>query len=471
MEPRSLKYVAEACAGECQGPGDREVRAVCTDSRRVAPGDLFVALRGERHDGHDFAGAAARAGAGAALLARDCAGLPPDFPVIRVADTRRALGQLAARYREDFEPAMVAVAGSNGKTTTKELLAAVLRQRWTVLASEASFNNDIGVPLTLLKLERRHQAAVIEMGTNHPGELAPLVRLARPRLGLLTMIGREHLEHFGDLEGVAEEEGWLAELLPADGRLIVNGDHAWMQRAISRSRAPVVRTGLGGTNDWRAANLRPDEQGVRFTVTGPRRELAGEYRVNLLGRHQVNNALLALAAAAELGLSRAEIARGLADCPALRMRMQVEQMGGIRILNDAYNANADSTAAALETLAGYPCSGRRVAVLGDLAELGRHTEEAHREIGQKAATLGVDWLVAVGRMAATTATAAREAGLRQARDFAELESAAAALKGELRPGDAVLLKASRAARLERLLEYWAAEKPPPKTAASQGENL
>jgi UDP-N-acetylmuramoyl-tripeptide--D-alanyl-D-alanine ligase len=345
-----------------------------------------------------------------------------------------------------------AVGGSNGKTTTKELVAAVLRQKLVTLWSEASFNNDIGLPLTLLKLERRHQAAVCEVGTNHPGELAPLVQMLQPCFGIVPSLGREHLEFFGDVAGVLAEEGWLAELLPAEGKLFVNGDDALMPQLLKRSRAPVVRVGLGGTNDWRAQHLRLDDRGVSFAVTAPQAQFSGEYRINLLGRHQVVNALLALAAGAELGLSQEELRRGLADCLPLKMRLQVWEVNGIRILDDAYNANTDSTIASLETLAELPCLGRRVAVLGDMAELGSHTKPAHCEIGQRAAELGLDALYAVGQMAPVTTAAARAAGLQDAREFTDAAGAAQAIKRELRAGDLVLLKASRAARLERVGE-------------------
>src|SRR5579872_4031833 len=229
MDFRSLKFVATACAGEqLDGSPDLRISRVCSDSRQAQAGDLFFALPGDRFDGHDFLSEVTNKGAAAVVVERTKApaGLG-GCAVIAVDDTRQALGRLAARYRMDFALPVIAVGGSNGKTTTKELLAAVLRQKFRTLWSEASFNNDIGVPLTLLKLEESHQVAVLEAGTNHPGELAPLVRMIQPRLGVITSIGREHLEFFGDLAGVAGEEGWLAELLPAGGKLFVEGDGEW----------------------------------------------------------------------------------------------------------------------------------------------------------------------------------------------------------------------------------------------------
>jgi UDP-N-acetylmuramoyl-tripeptide--D-alanyl-D-alanine ligase len=452
MEARSLKFIATACAGELLN-GSPETRAlrVCTDSRRVQAGDLFFALPGGRFDGHDFVRQAAEKGAVAVVVERQR--VPAGWTgcaLIAVANVRAALGQLAAAYREEFTLPLVVVGGSNGKTTTKELIASVLRQKLATLWSEASFNNDIGVPLTLLRLEKSHQAAVLEAGTNHPGELAPLLKMIRPNYGVVTCIGREHLEFFGDVAGVAQEEGWLAEVLPAAGKLFVNGDDAWTGFLTERTRAGVVRVGFAAGNDWRAHGLRLDKQSVRFRVDGPGADFAGEYRINVLGRHQVVNALFAIAVGKELGLSRAEVAQGLAECRPPKMRLELWEAGGVRVLDDAYNANADSVGAALQTLQELPCKGRRVAVLGDMAELGAHSEAAHAEVGRRAAELGVAQLFAVGKMAPIMARAARDAGLNRVFEFTDVETAAAAVKSFVKSGDLVLLKASRATRLERI---------------------
>jgi UDP-N-acetylmuramoyl-tripeptide--D-alanyl-D-alanine ligase len=453
MDPRSLEYVVTACAGELvSGSPAAPVRRVCTDSRDARSGDLFVALAGERFDGHEFLPDVARKGAVGMVVARHRA-KPAELPgcaLIAVDDTRRALGRLAAKYRKDFTLPVVAVAGSNGKTTTKELLASVLRQRFATLWSEASFNNDVGVPLTLLKLERKHQAAVLEAGTNHPGELAALLEIIRPQYGVLTSIGREHLEFFGDLEGVAREEGMLAEMLPADGKLFVNGDDEWTRKIVQRTRAGVVRSGFADGNDWRVRSLRVDMEGVAFRVEAPSADYAGEYRINLLGRHQVTNALFAIAVGAELGVTRAEIERGLAECRPAKMRLQLWEANDVRVLDDAYNANADSMLAALQTLQEIPCTGRRVAVLGDMAELGAQSQAAHEEVGRRAAELGVGQLFSVGKMAAVMARAARAAGLTRVIEFGDVETAATAIKSFVKAGDVLLLKASRAMRFERI---------------------
>ncbi len=451
MEPRSLRFIAEACGGAlAQGDPQKMVARVCTDSRAVQAADLFIAIAGERFDGHSFVNEAAAKGVAAVMIERSKAPAPlPSCAVVLVDNARVAFSLLAARYRADFNLPVVAVAGSNGKTTTKELLGSLLSQRGAAVWSEASFNNDIGVPHTLLRLERNHWALAQEIGTNHPGELAPLIRIVEPNLGVITSIGREHLEFFGDVAGVAQEEGWLAELLPSGGKLFLNGDSEWTSVIAKRARAVVVRVGLNEGNEWRATNLRLDERGVTFDVFTPRAELSGEYRVNLIGRHQVTNALLAIAVGAELGLTRDELVRGLAAGAPVKMRLQIWEAHGVRVIDDSYNANADSTIAALQVLRDLPCMGRRIAVLGDMAELGTHTHAAHEEVGRRAMELGIDELIAVGSQAATTAGAACVAGLLAVRECADAVAAGEVLREVARSGDSVLLKASRAARLER----------------------
>jgi UDP-N-acetylmuramoyl-tripeptide--D-alanyl-D-alanine ligase len=451
MEARSLDFVWRACGGEliCGAPETRVLR-VCTDSRQARAGDLFIAIKGDKFDAHDFVGDVIAKGATAVVVERSRA-TRGNAAVIAVEETRGALGQLGARYRRDFQIPVIAVGGSNGKTTTKELIAAVLRQEFPTVWSEASFNNDIGVPLTLLNIESQHRAAVLEVGTNHPGELPSLVRLIEPTIGVITSIGREHLEHFGDVEGVAKEEGWLAELLPSNGVLFLNGDSEWSEPIARRSSARVMRVGAGARNDWHGEFVGMQGTGVRFRVTCPRKDFDGEYEVGLLGRHQVTNATFALAVAAELKVSVEKARMGLASAKPPKMRMQFWEAGGVRVLDDCYNANADSMLAALETLADLPCSGKRVAVLGDMAELGEHTNGAHEEIGRRAAELRIDRVVAVGNFAQQTADAAAEGGL-ETKVFSDVAAAVSELPKLVRAGDLVLLKASRATALERVGE-------------------
>ena len=447
-----LGFAVAACGGELlKGSPAVKVLRVNTDSRQAQAGDLFIALSGERFDGHAFVVEVAAKGAAAVVIERGYKlAVLPECAVIQVVNARQAYGQISAAYRKQFSLPVIAVGGSNGKTSTKELIAAVLRQKLTTLWSEASFNNDVGVPATLLRLDKTHQAAVVEVGTNHPGELAPLVKLIAPQFGVITNVGREHLEFFGDLDGVAKEEGALAELLPADGKLFLNGDNEWSDAIATRAKATVVRVGSAANCDWRVKNVKLDKNGAAFSVETAQKEFCGTYRIGLLGRHQVGNAMFAITLGAELGLSREEIKRGLAECVPAKMRLEIYEASGVRVLDDAYNANADSMLAALLVLQELPCKGRRVAVLGDMAELGPHSESAHAEVGRRAAEMGVEQLIAVGDMARIIAQAARKAGLSRVIELENAESAATAIKSFLKAGDTVLLKASRSSRLEQI---------------------
>ena len=309
VEARELEFVISACAGELvKGSPTTRILRINTDSRQSQPGDLFVALSGERFDGHNFVGEVVQKGAVAVLVERG-GKLDPlaDCAVIRVENARRALGQIAARYRKDFSLPVVAVAGSNGKTSTKELIAAVLRQKLATLWSEASFNNDIGVPATLVA--PGEIASGGRVGSRHESSRRTRAAARDDPAGT-----RRYHQHWPGASGVfrrprrrGAEEGTLAEVLPPDGKLFLNGDNEWTDRLAKRTRAQVCRVGLGEGNDWRARNVRLEKRGMVFRVDAPQAEFSGEYRINLLGRHQVVNSLFALALGAELGLSRAEV--------------------------------------------------------------------------------------------------------------------------------------------------------------------
>ncbi|MGB0582758.1 MAG: UDP-N-acetylmuramoyl-tripeptide--D-alanyl-D-alanine ligase [Limisphaerales bacterium] len=450
MRKRNLQFIADATNGKLSG-GDpaTEVLRICTDSRAVRPGDLFIALKGERFDAHDYLADVTSKGA-IALVVETGRGLA-ETGVVEVGDTRKALGRIAAAHRAEFNIPVVAVGGSNGKTTTKELIAAVLREMGDIVWSEASFNNDIGVPLTLARLDDEHQAIVQEVGTNHPGEMSALLELVKPHFGVITSIGREHLEHFGDLEGVIKEEGTLAEVLPKDGVLFVDGDGPFASRLAALTNARVVRVGSEAGNDYRFTDVRMTFAGMKFSVSGPN-GLEEEFQTPLLGRHQACNATLALAVGTELGLTSEQSRRALANCTPPRGRLHLWEENGVHIVDDSYNANADSMCAAIDTLSELPVTGRRIAVLGNMAELGEHAEAAHREIGAHAASKGIDMLFTVGGLGYCYAGAARDAGMKVVSEFDETAEAVASLRRVLRPGDAVLIKASRSAALERIAE-------------------
>lgn len=451
MEPRTLAWVAEKSGGRLErGGGDVRVQAVITDTRSMQSGALFVALPGERFDGHTFLGQAFAAGAAAALVSREV-GVEFSGGIILTGDTKRAFGLLGRAYREEFSPQVVAVAGSNGKTSTKDLLATVLGVRFGTLASEASFNNDIGVPLTCLRLERGHEVAVFEVGTNHPGELRPLLEAVQPRFGIITSIGREHLEFFHDLDGVALEEGTLAEFVPRDGVLLAPGDGGHAASLLPRCQGRVLTVGAGEGCDVRLARVETHATGVMFHVKTPWADLDGNYELPLLGGHMAMNACHVLAMSRLLGLGRGEIQRGFSLARASKMRLQPRTMGGAIVLDDAYNANADSMAAALETLRSYPAQNRRFAVLGSMAELGAASREAHLQVGRHAAASGLSGLVFIGRDREILAEGAREGGFGGALFAEDHEHAARLVAGMVGPGDVVLVKASRSSQLEKVV--------------------
>lgn len=450
--PHTMGWAAAATRGQLlAGDPATEYRGVTTDSREARAGNLFVALSGDRFDGHDFLpDVAARGVAGVMISAAHAVRAPRGVCVVAVDVPRAGYGRLAGQHRLGFGIPVVCVAGSNGKTTTKELLAALLSTAGETLRSESSFNNDVGVPHTLLRLDAGHRFAVVEAGTNHPGELAALLEIIRPDHGILTSIGQEHLEFFGDLEGVAREEGALAEALPEGGMLVLPAATPFADAIARRTRARVVRVDWdGGRGDWSARITGGDWASTRFEVACPCAGWDGGWTLSLPGRHNVLNAVAAMAVASRLGVDPAAARAALASFRPPRQRMNVVEAGGVRLLDDTYNANADSMRAALQTLSDLPCAGRRVAVLGDMAELGAMAEAAHGEVGRFAAK-AVDALFTVGRHASLTASAARAAGLATTAECGDADAAASALAGYVRPGDAVLVKASRSARLERV---------------------
>lgn len=447
------------------GSGGEGIRRVVVDSRAAGPGDLFVAVPGRRVDGHAFVGEALARGAVAALVSRVPSGEapagpdPPPAALILVDDTVAALGRLAAWHRARFAVDVVGVTGSVGKTTTKEMTAAALATRLRVLRSPGNLNTEIGLPLALLELRPEHQAAVLEMAMRGPGQIRYLARLARPRVGVLTVIGETHAELLGSVEAVALAKRELIEELPPEGWAVLNADDPRQRPMAAATRARVVWYGLGSEAQVRAEDPVPCGTGVRFRLRAP--ELAeGEAVVTLPmpGRHHVSDALAAAATGLVLGLDLGEIARGLARVTLPEMRSRILALGGLTVIDDTYNASPASVKAALETL-DQVASGRRVAVLGDMLELGTYALAGHREVGQAAAR--VDLLLTVGTHARHIREAAVAAGLAPERALhcADRAEALAILQRLLRPGDTVLVKGSRALRLEAVvsgLAAWAA---------------
>jgi len=448
MDAMDLHAVAAACGGSLAcGDGGVTVTTVCKDTRVLQSGDLYWALGGENFDGHDFVVAAAAAGAAGAVVSREVAGLPVTFPLLRVDETLRALHQLAAWYRGRLTARVVCLTGSNGKTSTKDFAASVAGTRFAVNKTEGNLNNHIGLPLTILAASTTDDVCVWEIGMNHPGEIEPLARLADPTIGLITNIGVAHLEFLGSREAIAQEKGMLGEVLPAGAVLVLPAEDEFTLSLAARTKARVVL--VGSPDGLHAENLRPSARGLDFDLVGGGERVAAHLPVT--GEHMVRNALLAVSAGLELGLSLRECASGLAATKLSARRLACLDVRGVTVLDDSYNANPDSMVAALHALRGLPGPGRRFAVLGQMGELGAYADEGYRRVGRTAAST-TDVLIVVGTETAPMAEEAEKAGIKDVRRAGDTSEAARLLRELARPGDAVVVKGSRAARMERVLE-------------------
>jgi UDP-N-acetylmuramoyl-tripeptide--D-alanyl-D-alanine ligase len=444
--------LAAATGGRLVHSSDRPIRGGAVDSRLVRPGNLFVALAGERTDGHRFLRAAVGAGA-TALLVNDLPGETVDLAaeggptIVAVPDALLGLHAVATAWRARFSPLVVGVTGSIAKTSTKEAIAAVLAERFVTLKSEGNANNEIGLPLTVLQMGPEHQAAVLEMGMYVGGEIAQLAAIARPKIGVVTAVREVHLSRIGSIDAVERAKAELIEALPEDGLAVLNADDPRVLRMRGRTAARALSYGFAADADVRAedvASAGPD--GMSFTLVSP----AGRITVftPALGRHGVHNGLAAAAVGLGAGLDLDLIVAGLRRGWQAPHRDQLVRAGGLTVLDDSYNASPASMIAALELLASLP--GRHVAVLGVMQELGEAHERGHREVGSLAAGLA-DVVVVVGEEASGIAAGAAALG-EAVIPVADREAALAALRELLRPGDVVLVKASRGAELERVVE-------------------
>jgi UDP-N-acetylmuramoyl-tripeptide--D-alanyl-D-alanine ligase len=433
---------------------------IVTDSTRVRSRSVFIALKGERHDGHRFIPDAIKRGAACVIAARavSYAGAR-QATIIRVPDTLRALGDLAHFRREQFNPKVVAITGSNGKTTTKEMAAAIFEQatldgarlRGRVLKTEGNFNNLVGLPLTLLRLRRRDKVAVVELGTNHPGEIQRLAEIADPDFAIITSVAAAHLEGLSSLAGVAREKGALYRHVRADGAIAVNLDDDRVRQLAANFPGRKITYGRRGTVRALSWRMR-GRSGVEVDIAAGRQR--ARVRLHYLGDHNVSNALGAAALSLAAGVKLEAIRRGLARARPFSMRMQIESWRGIGVINDAYNANPASMVAALKTLTEMPGRGRRYAVLGDMFELGRHSQTEHRRLGKAAAAARVDGLYLLGAQAGVLRKGAIQAGMEPqsvviGKDHADL---ARQLGAAVRPGDWLLFKGSRGMKMERVLD-------------------
>ncbi|MGZ4732668.1 MAG: UDP-N-acetylmuramoyl-tripeptide--D-alanyl-D-alanine ligase [Terriglobales bacterium] len=425
-------------------------QAYSIDSRTIQPGELFFAVKGERMDGHDFVQQALEKGAVAAVVRRDeLARYAVKTRLLAVPDTLVALQTLGAAVRRLWAKPLIGVTGSTGKTTTKEAIAHVLSSRFRVLKSEGNFNNHFGLPLMLLKIEPEHEAAVIEMGMSHRGEIAALAKIAQPEIGVVTNVAPVHLEFFKSVAEIARAKYELVEALPAGGTAILNADDEYVSQFGRDFRGKVVLYGLHQTADVRAENIESrGAAGSAFdVVAGGCREAA---TLPLVGTHNIYNALAAVATGMERGLSPSEATQALATLAPADKRGTVVQLGNITVINDCYNSNPTALNAMVDTLAAMPAK-RRIVVAGEMLELGPSGEELHRRSGQHMADRGIDILVGVRGLAQQMVEAASRAGIR-AEYVATPEEAGEWLARETGEGDVVLLKASRGVKLERALE-------------------
>lgn len=468
----SVEDIAAGCRGERRGNASVEVTGVSIDTRTLRPGDLFVAVKGPRFDGHDFVAQALEQRASGAVVSRFEFGVREEawrsflgrHFLILVDDPLSALQAFATWHRMRFDLPLIGVTGSNGKTTTKEMTAAILSRRGPVLKTEGNLNNHIGLPLSLLRLQASHRAAVLEMGISLKGEMRRLCEIARPTIGLITNIGPAHLEFLGSLVGVAEEKGFLFDAVRAGGTAVINLNDPqlapWEKRLSNR-----WTFALDAPADVTATGIRPEATGIGFLLTLCRTGEAGRVHLGTSGRHQVANALGAAAVACALGYRLEEIQEGLAVFRPVALRAEVLEANGKTILLDAYNANPASMKAAIEMLAAFPrregaSSSRKIALLGDMFELGAFSESAHREIGEAAARNGIDLLIAVGRWAGAMAEGARHAGMADeaVAAYADLPSLQKEFLSYVRKGDLLLIKGSRGMRMETVLAWLGIER-------------
>jgi len=448
----SLEEICRITGGSYTGPKAllaERVSAVSMDSRRLPGGSLFIALEGERFDGHDFIASAAEQGAVAAVVQRR--GEYP-LPVITVESTLEAYRALAGAYRAGFDIPVIGVTGSVGKTTTKELIAGVLSQQYNTLKNHGNLNNQTGVPITLFRLEPGHEAAVVELGTNHFGEIESIARIARPTIGVITNIGESHMEFFGSREGILREKASMLSHLMPGGRAVIWGDDDMLSTLRGRVDN-LITYGFGPENDIRGVDI--EERGLEgsaFTLLA--RGLERRIAVPAPGRHQALNALCAAAVGLCLGMDMDKIARGIEGYMPVSGRMDIVKTNTLTLLNDAYNASPTSMRASIAIAAGEP--GRTVLILGDMRELGERGPEYHRELGRYAASSGAELILTVGELAHELYLAARSAGA-DARHYESREALTAALKGLLRAGDTVLVKASLSMGFSQVAQYIAAE--------------
>ena len=450
MHKLTLAEIVRVTGADSNSDAEIIFDGITTDSRKITAGVLFVALKGERFNGEDFAADALKKGAAAVLVSKTFA-QDVDGVVIKVDDTLTAYRQIAGSWRNRFDIPVVAITGSNGKTTTKDLTAAALTQLGQVLKTSANFNNEVGVPLTLLQLNANHKAAVVEIGMRGLGQIAELAKFVRPTIGIVTNVNETHIELLGSIENIARAKGELVDAIPAGGTVILNADdpHVAAMKNSVADGVKVITYGLESPADVTAKNFLIGSISTEFVLTHAGIEY--DFEIPMLGRHNISNALAAVAAGLSLGLTIDEIQRGISTLTTTKMRFEVIRRDGLTIVNDAYNASPASMRVALRTTAEI-YDGRKIAVLGDMLELGAVSEKLHREVGAELVKNNFDTLIALGELGKFIADGARDAGLTNVYFVGSHEEAAQKILELVEEGDTILFKASHAMHMEKIIE-------------------
>ncbi len=443
MEVLTAREIALAVGGLVDG--DSQINSVCIDSRKVERGCLFVAIKGENFDGHNFIESAVKQGANAIVSHKE---IECEVPVIKVEDTSKALLALAAYYRSKFEIPVVSLTGSVGKTTSKEMISEVLSVKYKTLKTLGNLNNEIGLPMTLFGLDRSYQAAVIEMGMNHSGEISRLAKATRPTMGVVTNIGVSHIENLGSRENILKAKLEMLDGLKWGSTLILNGDNDLLSK-VENNSYKIIFFGIENKEcQVRAENIKQLDETTTFTVSYNGQSC--EFEIPTLGIHNVYNALSAISVGVLHDISLENISKALKNYTPAGMRQRVKKVSGITFVEDCYNSSPDSVKAALSTLHDMG-NGRKIAVLGDMLELGNISEKAHYESGMQAVKNNIDIVYTYGEMSKKTVDAASENGLESAKGFDDKEELAKALIETIKPGDTVLFKASRGMALEDVI--------------------
>ena len=453
-----MMKASEVIAATKAAIADFDFSGVTTDSRAVKAGELFVALKGGNFDGHDYCGKAAELGAAGVVVSHDVEGLPAGVSVFKVEDTLLAYQQLAHAYRLKQQGLKVfAITGSNGKTSTKDLLAACLGAKYKVVKTQGNFNNEIGLPKTLLSIQPDTDIAVVEMGMRGLGQIAELCRIAEPDSGLITNVGETHMELLGSMENIGKAKSEIVVDLPSDGFAVLNGDNEYVLAAAGKTKAQVVYFGLGESCDYRGSDIVTSALGTTFTCTEKKSGKSVSVRLQLIGEHNVYNALSAIAGAACYGVPLEDSAKALATARLTGSRQEIIYIGDITFINDAYNASPASMEAALKTLAEAKKAAhgavRTIAVLADMLELGAISEDAHRRVGRWAVENGVDYVLTYGPEAAYISEEVKKLG-GETCHYADRQGAADKLRQLATAGDIILLKGSNSMQVGKMLELF-----------------